>query len=67
MGLYGIISQKNGSERSVTKNKNPPFEIINVYIGLVAEIVELMGKLSSTNKFSANPMPHPYHSRFVGY
>lgn len=38
------------------KNKKPPFEITNAIIGYVAEIAELTGKLSSTNKFSANPM-----------
>ena len=32
------------------------FEITNAIIGYVAEIAELTGKLSSTNKFSANPM-----------
>lgn len=38
------------------KNKKPPFEITNAIIGYVAEIAELTGNLSSTNKFSANPM-----------
>ena len=38
------------------KNKKPPFEITNAIIGYVAEIAELKGKLSSTNKLSANPM-----------
>lgn len=38
------------------RNKKPPFEITNAIIGYVAEIAELTGKLSSTNKFSANPM-----------
>ena len=38
------------------KNKKPPFEITNAIIGYVAEIAELTGKLSSTNKFSANPL-----------
>lgn len=38
------------------KNKKPPFEFTNAIIGYVAEIAELTGKLSSTNKFSANPM-----------
>ena len=38
------------------KNKKPPFEITNAIIGYVAEIAELTGKLSSTNKLSANPM-----------
>ena len=35
--------------------KNPPFEITNSSIGLVAEIAELMGKLTSTHQLSANP------------
>ena len=38
------------------RNQKPPFEITNAIIGYVAEIAELTGKLSSTNKFSANPM-----------
>ena len=38
------------------RNKIPPFEITNAIIGYVAEIAELTGKLSSTNKLSANPM-----------
>lgn len=38
------------------KNKKPPFEITNAIIGDVAEIAELTGQLSSTNKLSANPM-----------
>lgn len=38
------------------KNKKPPFEITNTIIGDVAEIAELTGQLSSTNKLSANPM-----------
>lgn len=67
MGHHVIISQKNGSARNVKKNKNPPFEITYADIGLVAEIAELMGKLSFTNKLSANPMPHPYHSQFADY
>ena len=37
------------------KNKTPPFEITNAIIGYVAEIAELMGKLTSFNKLSANP------------
>lgn len=38
------------------RNKKPPFEITNAIIGYVAEIAELTGKLSSTNKLSVNPM-----------
>ena len=37
------------------KNKKPPFEITNAIIGYVAEIAELVGKLTSTNQLSANP------------
>lgn len=36
------------------KNKKPPFEITNAIIGYVAEIAELVGKLTSTNQLSAN-------------
>lgn len=37
------------------KNKRPPFEITNTMIHQVAEIAELVGKLTSTNQLSANP------------
>lgn len=37
------------------KNEKPPFEITNAIIGYVAEIAELVGKLTSTNQLSANP------------
>ena len=37
------------------KNKKPPFEITNTMIHKVAEIAELVGKLTSTNQLSANP------------
>ena len=37
------------------KNKKPPFEITNAIIRYVAEIAELVGKLTSTNQLSANP------------
>ena len=36
------------------KNKKTPFEITNAIIGYVAEIAELVGKLTSTNQLSAN-------------
>ena len=36
------------------KNKKPPFEITNAIIGYVAEIAELVGKLTSTNQLLAN-------------
>lgn len=36
-------------------NKKPPFEITNQIIDYVAEIAELVGKLTSTNQLSANP------------
>ncbi len=37
------------------KNKKPPFEITNVMIDYVAEIAELVGKLTSTSQLSGNP------------
>ena len=37
------------------KSKNPPFEITNSIIDLVAEIAELIGKLTSINQLSTNP------------
>ena len=37
------------------RNKKPPFEITNRMIHEVAEIAELVGKLTSTNQLSANP------------
>lgn len=37
------------------RNKKPPFEITNTMIDYVAEIAELVGKLTSTNQLSANP------------
>lgn len=37
------------------KNKKPPFEITNTMIESVAEIAELMGRLSSTKRLSGNP------------
>ena len=37
------------------KNKKPPFEITNKIIDSVAEIAELVGRLTSTNQLSSNP------------
>lgn len=37
------------------KYKQPPFEITNTIIGYVAEIAELVGKLTSTGSLSVNP------------
>ncbi len=37
------------------RNKKPPVEITNTMIHEVAEIAELVGKLTSTNQLSANP------------
>lgn len=37
------------------RNKKPPFEITNPMIGYVAEIAELVGKLSAESSFSVNP------------
>ena len=37
------------------RNKKPPFEITNTMIHEVAEIAELVGKLTTTNQLSTNP------------
>ena len=37
------------------RNKKPPFEITNTMIHEIAEIAELVGKLTSTNQLSTNP------------
>ena len=37
------------------RNKQPPFETTNKMIHEVAEIAELVGKLTSTNQLSTNP------------
>lgn len=37
------------------KNKKPPFQITNTIIDSVAEIAELVGRLTSTNQLSSNP------------
>lgn len=37
------------------RNKKPPFEITNQMISYVAEIAELVGKLSAASSLSANP------------
>lgn len=37
------------------KNKKPPYEITNMIIDSVAEIAELVGRLTSTNQLSSNP------------
>ena len=37
------------------RNQKPPFEITNQMIGYVAEIAELVGKLSAVSSLSANP------------
>ena len=37
------------------RNKKPPFEITDAMIDHVAEIAELVGRLTSTNQLSANP------------
>jgi Fic family protein len=36
-------------------NKKPPFEITNAMIDFVAEIAELIGKLTSTSRLDSNP------------
>lgn len=38
------------------RNKKPPFEITNTIIDLIAEIANLVGKLTSINHLSANPI-----------
>ena len=38
------------------RNNQPPFEITNTMIHEVAEIAELVGKLTSTNQLSTNPI-----------
>lgn len=38
------------------RNQKPPFEITNQMIDYVAEIAELVGKLSAASSLSANPM-----------
>lgn len=37
------------------RNKKPPFEITNTIISYVADIAELIGKITSTNQLSSNP------------
>lgn len=37
------------------RNQKPPFEITNQMIDYVAEIAELVGKLSATTALSTNP------------
>lgn len=41
--------------RCYMKNQKPPFEITNQMIDYVAEIAELVGKLSAVSSLSANP------------
>ena len=41
--------------------KKPPFEITNTAICLIAEIAELVGKLTSTSQLSASPMLRRIH------
>ena len=54
------------------KNKKPPFEITNQIIDYVAEIAELVGRLtaspSSFHKSNPAPcQPHPHHPWLPGY
>lgn len=54
------------------RNKKPPFEITNAIIGYVAEIAELVGRLTSTNQLSANPyfaahQSHPNNSWLISH
>lgn len=38
------------------KNEKPPFEITNPMIHSIAEIAELLGRLTSMDKLSSNPV-----------
>ena len=54
------------------RNKKPPFEITNAMIDHVAEIAELVGRLTSTESafcqpYSAAYQSHPYNSWFAGH
>ena len=51
---YNIVEQIFCVRCSV-RNKKPPFEITNTMIRQVAEIAELVGKLTSINQLSVNP------------
>lgn len=37
------------------RNNKPPFEITNKMIGYIAEIAELVGRITTTNQLSSNP------------
>ena len=38
------------------KNKQPPFEITNKIVDLVAQVAELAGRLSVSNRLTADPV-----------
>lgn len=51
-----IIKAMIDPVRCYMRNQKPPFEITNQMIDYVAEIAELVGKLSAVSSISANPM-----------
>lgn len=54
--MYGIILSNESFARGVPMRiKKPPFEITNNIIDSVAEIAELVGRLTMTNQLSNNP------------
>ena len=54
--MCGIIKTTINQARCYMRNQKPPFEITNQMIDYVAEIAELMGKLSAVASLSTNPM-----------
>ena len=53
--MYAIIWITKLCCEVLMKNKQPPFQITNKIIDDVAEIAELVGRLTSTNQLSSNP------------
>lgn len=53
--MCGIIKNIDSVTGDGMRNRKPPFEITNKIIRYVAEIAELVGKLTSTERLSANP------------
>jgi len=51
----GIIRYSVGEQECAMKNNNPPFEITNNIITLVADISELTGRLTATHGLSMSP------------
>lgn len=54
--MCGIIKVIIAPVRCYMRNQKPPFEITNQMIDYVAEIAELVGKLSAVASLYANPM-----------